>query len=124
MTYLFVLIGGGTGALLRHLSIRFFNTFIPVKYPLGTLFVNCLGALFIGFLINAFDGVLDAKWKPLLITGFLGGYTTFSTYSLETALYFLDGNANLAVLNLVLNNGLCLVFVLLGMALRKTLTQK
>jgi CrcB protein len=125
MTYLFVLIGGGTGALLRYLSTQFFNTFVPAKYPFGTLFVNCLGALVIGFLTNVFDGaVLDAKWKPLLITGFLGGYTTFSTYSLETARYFLDGNAKAAVLNIVLNNGLCLVFVLLGMMLYKTLTQK
>jgi CrcB protein len=120
MSYLFVLIGGGTGALLRHLSMRFFNAFVPVKYPIGTLFVNCLGALLIGFLINAFDGAaLDAKWKPLLITGFLGGYTTFSTYSLETARYVLDGNVKRAILNIVLHNGLCLVFVLLGMALRK-----
>jgi CrcB protein len=125
MTYLFVLIGGGTGALLRHLSIQFFTLFVPVKYPLGTLFVNCLGALLIGFLAGAFDGAaLNIKWKPLLITGFLGGYTTFSTYSLETARYVLDGNPKSAVLNIVLHNGLCLLFVLLGMALHKALPQK
>ncbi|MDR1468923.1 MAG: fluoride efflux transporter CrcB [Spirochaetaceae bacterium] len=126
MTYLFVLIGGGIGALMRHLSTQFFNAFVPVKYPLGTLFVNCLGALLIGFLINAFDETraMDTTGKPLLITGFLGGYTTFSTYSLETARYFLDGNPKLAVLNIVLHNGLCLVFVLLGMALHRALAQK
>jgi fluoride ion exporter CrcB/FEX len=50
-----------TGALLRHLSTQFFNGFVPVKSLLGSLFVNGLEALFIGFLIN-FDGAaLDAK---------------------------------------------------------------
>jgi CrcB protein len=125
MTCLFVLVGGGIGALLRHLSIQFFTMVVPVKYPLGTLFVNGLGALIIGFLTSAFDGAaLNITWKPLLITGFLGGYTTFSAYSLETARYVLNGSPKPAVLNIVLHNGLCLLFVLLGMALHKALSQR
>jgi CrcB protein len=64
------------------------------------------------------------KWRLFLTTGFLGGYTTFSTYSLETVHYFLNGDVKHAVVNIVLNNVLCLLFVLLGMTLSKVLVAK
>jgi CrcB protein len=116
MSYAFIFIGGGVGALLRYLSNQLVNAFVSDKFSLGTLFVNCVGAFIIGFLINMFDThSIDAKWKLLLITGFLGGYTTFSAYSLETAQYFLNGNIRQAVINILLNNVLCLLLVLLGM---------
>jgi CrcB protein len=116
MNYLYVLIGGGIGALFRYFSTRVINTSVNIKFPLGTLFVNCIGALLIGFLINIFDIFsINNKWKLLIITGFLGGYTTFSAYSLETVQYLINGNIKHAIANILLNNILCILFVLLGM---------
>jgi CrcB protein len=120
VNYLCIILGGGIGALLRHFSSQFINSSINIKFPFGTLFVNCFGALLIGFLINFFDVFqISIKWKLFLITGFLGGYTTFSTYSLETVQYFINGNIKHALINIFLNNVLCILFVLLGIWLNK-----
>jgi CrcB protein len=116
MTYILVILGGGTGALLRYVSTQSVNTVFKSPFSLGTLFVNCVGALIIGFLVNFFDmNVLSAKWRLLLITGFLGGYTTFSAYSLETVQYFISGNIKYALVNIFANNILCILLVLLGL---------
>jgi CrcB protein len=125
MHYLYVVIGGGIGALLRYFSTQFINSSITIKFPFGTFFVNCMGALIIGFLINIFDLFsLNIKWKLFLVTGFLGGYTTFSTYALETVQYFMSGNIRHAVINILLNNVLCIVLVLLGIWLNKIVFTK
>jgi CrcB protein len=95
------------------------------NFPLGTIFVNCIGALLIGFLINIFDIFgINAKWKLLIITGFLGGYTTFSAYSVETVNYFINGNIKYGIMNILLNNILCIIFVLLGIWLNKIIFMK
>jgi fluoride exporter len=120
MSGIYVVIGGGIGALSRYFTSQFVNNLYNKNFSLGTVFVNCIGALLIGFLINIFDMfALNPRWKLLIITGFLGGYTTFSTYSLETVYYFLNGNIKYGILNILLNNVLCILFVLLGIWLNK-----
>jgi CrcB protein len=78
-----VFLGGGIGALLRYLSTQLINFILKTHFSFGTIFVNCVGALLIGFLVNFFDLYsLNPKWRLLIITGFFFFYTTFSAYSL------------------------------------------
>jgi CrcB protein len=125
MNLVYIVIGGGIGALLRYLTSQFVNNLYNKNFSLGTIFVNCVGALLIGFLINIFDLFgINTKLKLLIITGFLGGYTTFSTYSLETVNYFINGNIKYGILNILLNNILCILFVLFGLWLNKIIFVK
>jgi len=111
---------------LRYSSDRVVTSVFNIKFPMGTLFVNCAGALLIGFLINFFDpqttGAANTRIKLLLITGFLGGFTTFSSYSLETVRCFVEGNVKLGLLNILLNNVLCVALVFVGMRLNRMVT--
>jgi CrcB protein len=123
--YLLVFIGGGAGALSRHLSIQFWNALIPAQFAFGTLFVNCAGSLCAGFLSSVLGAALpDATARLLVMTGFLGGYTTFSTYALETARYFLNGDMKRAAVNILCNNVLTLLCVVFGMMLHRALMAK
>jgi len=125
MSLIYIVIGGGIGALLRYFTSQFVNNLYNKNFSLGTIFVNCIGALLIGLLINIFDLYgINTKFKLLIITGFLGGYTTFSTYSIETVNYFINGNIKYGLLNILLNNILCILFVLLGLWLNKILFTK
>ena len=116
MVYLMIMLGGGVGALLRYASSQWINSIFKTQFSFGTIFVNCIGAFLIGFLINFFDVYsLNPKWKLMVITGFLGGYTTFSAYSLETVQYFIHGNIKYGIMNIAFNNVLCIILALLGL---------
>ena len=122
MNFVLIFIGGGFGAYFRYFSTQIINNKFNNEFLLGTVLVNCLGAFLIGFLMNIFDVFsIDTKWKLFLITGFLGGYTTFSAYSYETVSYLLNGDIKYAALNIILSNVLCITFVFLGIWFNKVI---
>ena len=89
MNYLVVFIGCGAGGVARYALTRFASEHVASAIPLGTLAVNLIGSFAIGFLFAAFENrTVPAPVRLLLTTGFLGGFTTFSTYALDTALFF------------------------------------
>ena len=100
MGFLVVFLGGGIGAALRHgvnlLSARLFG----LSFPFGTLFENVTGSLVMGMLAAyfAFQGDASQHWRLFLTTGILGGYTTFSAFSLEVVMLYERGELALASL--------------------------
>jgi fluoride exporter len=88
MGYLIVFLGGGLGAALRHgVNLAALRLFGP-NFPFGTLTVNVTGSIAMGLIAGyfAFKGDASQHWRLFLTTGILGGYTTFSAFSLEVAL--------------------------------------
>lgn len=92
--------GASTGALLRWLSGIWLNDRWN-GFPLGTLFVNCVGGFLIGVALMWFERTPNELWRLLLITGFLGGFTTFSSFSVESLIMWQRGEWPLALLHTV-----------------------
>jgi CrcB protein len=124
MTYLVVFIGGGLGAALRHgVNIgvaRLFGT----SFPYGTLSVNVAGCLIMGLLTGyfAFKGDVTQSWRLFLTTGILGGFTTFSAFSLDVALLYERGEIGLAATYILASVAMSLAAVFAGLALMRSLT--
>ena len=101
--YLLVLIGGGTGAMARYAAGSAIMTRFGGTFPLGTLVINVTGSFLIGFLMTMLTErfKLDPNWRLLLVVGFLGGYTTFSSFEWETYSTLGDGARWMGALNVV-----------------------
>lgn len=86
MTYLIVFLGGGIGAALRHGVNQAAMRLAGITFPWGTLTVNVAGSLLMGLLAGwfALRGDAAQAWRLFLTTGILGGFTTFSAFSLDT----------------------------------------
>lgn len=115
MLYLAVGIGGFIGAIARYFLSTQVQKMWLVNFPIGTLAVNVLGSLVIGFLFAYFEQVVNPYLKLLLVTGLLGALTTFSTFSLETLLMLQDGFYQRAFLNVTLNVILSISATFLGL---------
>lgn len=104
----------GTGTALMPLMERF-------RFPFGTLTVNLLGCLVIGLLQGWYQDKawMRPEYQAALVVGFLGGYTTFSSYGWETFSFLNDGQYTKATVNVVLNDVVGLLLVLVGYRLSK-----
>jgi CrcB protein len=116
LRYLLVLIGGGGGALARYVAASAIMTRFGGKFPMGTLVINVTGSFLIGFLMTVLTERLkvDPAWRLLLVVGFLGGYTTFSSFEWETYSTVRDGGLWTGMLNVVSSVVLGYVAVWLG----------
>lgn len=116
MNYLLVFIGGGVGSMLRyaisHLMSRYNWTF-----PWATLIANALSCIILGLVAALIiqDKVLEPQYRLMILTGFCGGFSTFSTFSNETFILLSNGQWGYAVANIITSLVVCLFCIYAGM---------
>ena len=115
--------GGFAGTLFRYWLSGFFARRYGETFPLGTLVVNAIGCFLIGFLFYFFydRSLASPTTRTVVLIGLLGGFTTFSSYGLQTFTLLRDGELFLALVNIVASNVLGLALVWLGYVLAKAI---
>jgi CrcB protein len=113
-----VFVGGGLGSVLRWLVGKWTLDWFGYGFPVGTLAVNIAGSLAIGLAIGALEGVGQPA-KLFFVTGFLGGFTTFSAFSLDTLTLWQRGESLTAFLYVLASVVLSLAAVWIGWAVAK-----
>ncbi len=119
MAYLIVFLGGGLGAALRHgVNVSAART-LGTGFPFGTLTVNVVGSLAMGLLVAyfAFKGDAGQHWRLFFTTGLLGGFTTFSAFSLDAVFLYERGQIGLAALYVVASVAVSIAGLFAGLAL-------
>lgn len=116
MTWLALCLAGGLGAVVRYLVDAVVNARVKSALPLGAMLVNVTGSLVLGLLTGLVAGG-SVAWLRVVGTGFLGGYTTFSTAMVESARLWREGRRRAACWHAALNLGLSLLAASSGLAL-------
>lgn len=119
MNYILVFLGGGLGASLRHAVNVGCARACGTNFPYGTFLINITGSLVMGLIAGylAFKGEASQPWRLFVMTGILGGYTTFSAFSLDAVLLYERGEPGLAALYVAASVVLSIVGLVAGLAL-------
>src|SRR3979490_971562 len=119
MNYLLVFIGGGIGSTLFHIVNVVCPRFLGTNFPYHTFIINISGSTIMGLIAGylAFRGEASQSWRLFLMTGILGGYTTFSAFSLDAALLSELGELRLAALYVAGSVVLSIAGLFAGLAL-------
>lgn len=119
MTYLLVFLGGGIGSTLRHVINMLSARTLGTAFPYSTFMINISGSLAMGLIAGylAFKGDASQNWRLFLMTGILGGYTTFSAFSLDTAVLYERGELGLAAFYVLGSVILSIAGVFAGLAI-------
>jgi CrcB protein len=117
MNWLLIAIGSALGGVARHWCGLVVASRWGASFPWGTLFVNVTGSFLIGLVAALTVGKVSQtaqQTRDFLMVGVLGGFTTFSAFSLQTLLLLREGRAAVAAANVAVSVGVCLIAVFLG----------
>jgi len=123
LNYLLVFVGGGLGSTLRHTINIFSQRWLGTAFPYHTFIINITGSTVMGLIAGylAFKGEASQPWRMFLMTGILGGYTTFSAFSLDAVLLYERGEIALALFYVVGSVVLSIAGLFAGLALMRHL---
>lgn len=118
-----IAIGGALGALSRYWMVGYVSRLLERNFPYGTLAVNIIGSFLIGIGYIIIVEKLDVatEWHAVLMVGFIGAFTTFSTFSLEALLLMQEGRVMTALIYIFSSVLVCLMAVAAGMWMTKQL---
>jgi CrcB protein len=121
--FLAISVAAVAGANFRFLLSRLAAKEFGPSFPVGTLLINILGSFIVGFFViwTTERALIDPRWRLLVVVGFCGSFTTFSSYAFESMAYFEQGQWGLMLANVFGNNLLCLGAALGGIALARVL---
>ena len=121
--FLAISVAAIVGANLRFILSRLAAKEFGPVFPFGTLVINIVGSFIVGFFVlwTSERVLVDPRWRLLVVVGFCGSFTTFSSYAFESMAYFEQGQWGLMLTNVLSNNLLCLGAALGGMALARAL---
>ena len=119
MQWLMIAMGGALGSIARYAAVGYFTPMLNYRFPFGTFVVNILGSFLIGvaYVILVEKAVLASEWRLFFITGILGGFTTFSAFSLEMLQMWQEGHVVNSMLYAASSVVLGLLFAYIGMQL-------
>jgi fluoride exporter len=121
--YLIIALGGAVGSMLRFWAGGYVSGRLGSRFPYGTFVINVTASFLIGFIMTvlAERTHLSPSWRYLLVVGFLGGYSTFSSFEYETFRVFDDGEFLITALNIALSVGVGFVAVWMGAITGRTI---
>ena len=119
MTWLYVALGSAIGGALRYWTVKGVDALAGGPFPWGTLVVNVVGSMVLGVILALFSlehrwTVTDAQWRQFLVVGVFGGFTTFSTFSVQTLALIQAGAVWHAAANALASVALCVGGAALG----------
>ena len=119
MSYVLVFIGGGLGSMLRYAINVLCGRTLGLNFPYSTFLINVTGSLVMGLVAGylAFKGEASQPWRGFIMTGVLGGYTTFSAFSLDAVSLYERGEVGLAVFYVVGSVLLAIAGLVAGLAI-------
>lgn len=122
-TIVLIAVGGAFGAVSRYGTALGVYSIFGRSFPYGTLFVNVTGSFLMGILsimlLDRFN--MGPEWRAAILVGFLGAFTTFSTFSIETLNLLEQGDLVRALLNMLLSVSLCILAVWFGVSVGRQL---